>query len=47
MLKQVENKDKEGHIIICTVDENGVEQGPFEIHYTGGAIGKGTVRGEL
>jgi len=44
MLKQVEKKDEDGNTIICTVDENGVEQGPFEIHFDDGSIEKGSFK---
>ena len=44
MLKRVEKKDRYGNTIICTVDENGVEQGPFEIRYKGGDYGKWTYK---
>ena len=44
MLKRVEKKEGERNTIICTVDENGVEQGPFEIRYKGGGYGKGTYK---
>ena len=33
MLKRIEKKDEYGHTIICTVDENGVEQGAYEEHW--------------
>ena len=44
MLKRVEKKDEKGNTIICTIDENGVEQGPFEKHFEDGCIGYGTYK---
>jgi len=44
MLKQVEKKDENGNTIICTVDENGMGQGPFEKHFKNGNIGRGSYK---
>ena len=41
MLRHVGKRDSHGEPIYCNVDENGVEQGPFEIHYYGTRILKG------
>ena len=41
MLRHVEKVDQAGNKILCTEDENGLEQGPFEIHFKGKAGGMG------
>ena len=33
ILKQIEKKDDSGNTIICTIDEDGVEQGAYEIRF--------------
>ena len=38
MLTRINKTDEEGVEIVCNVDENGVEQGPFEMHYSWGNI---------